>query len=157
MTNLILLSFSALIFTIYVALIWHKYGVLDSISASFYRLPVKRQWIFTFALWGFSIPIIIYGALNAFPLLFIAGISISWTGIASAYNSSNFDLKVHVETAMIGTIMALLHVCFVEHLYYLTAFAIIAGLLIRWKSKKYVWWIEIIAYYTILIGLLWKS
>jgi hypothetical protein len=154
---MITLIFSVVIFTTFIALVWHKFGVLNSISYTFYRLEKSQRWIFTIALWLFSIPIIIYGGLNGSALLFLSGGAIVWTGAVAAYNSSDLELKVHITSASFGVIAGLLHLVVNLHLYYLVLGAVITGLLIRIFSQKYVWWVEVLAFYTILTGLIWTT
>ena len=154
--NYFLLGFSVVIFTTFVALLWRKYGILNSISAGFYKLPEKQRWIFTLALWGFSIPIIVFGGLNNAELLFLAGGAIVWTGAAAAYNSSDLELKIHITSAMAGVIVGLAHLVINLHLYYLVGGATVIAFIIYKRSKNYTWWLEILYFYTIIIGLLWK-
>lgn len=151
-----LLGFSVVIFTTFAALVWWKYGVLNSISAAFYKLPENQRWIFTLALWGFSIPIIIFGGMNDAELLFLAGGAIVWTGAVAAYNSSELELKIHITSAMGGVILGLAHLTINLHLYYLVAGATVIAFLLYKRSKNYTWWIEMLYYFTIIIGLVWK-
>jgi hypothetical protein len=152
----ILLVTSLVVFTTYVAIIWHKYGILSSISASFYKLPQNRRLLFTFALWGFSFPVIIYAGLVDSPLLFLAGSSIAFTGSAAAYNRSKLDLTVHIVSAQAGVIAGAVHNIVYLHDYYIAVAVAIIALIIYKKVDKYVWWVEVLAFYYIIIRLLWS-
>ena len=154
--NYILLTLSLVIFTTYTVLIWHKYGILSSISASFYKLPQNKRLLFTFALWGFSFPVIIYAGLVDSPLLFLAGASIAFTGAAAAYNRSKLDLTVHIVSAQAGVIAGVAHNIVYLHDYYIAVAVAIIALIIYKKVDKYVWWVEVLAFYYIIIRLLWS-
>ena len=49
------------VFISYVSFIWIKYGILPSISDSWYHLPENLKVLFTLFCWGFALPAAIIG------------------------------------------------------------------------------------------------
>ncbi len=139
------------IFISYVAFIWAKYGVQQSISESYYCLPRKWNFIFTFALWGFAFPAIILS--NGDGLMFFAGAGICFVG-AAAQMHQEFVRKVHMIAAIGGITLGELSIIFVHDMWWLTAIA--AAIIIPiaiFAKKSRIWWAEIIAFLTISIAL----
>lgn len=146
----ILLSF--VIFTSYLTYIAINYGILPSISDSYYRLPKNRQWLFTITLWSFSFPMIIAGESG---LMFLAGASICFTGAAPAFKGSKMEHSVHVASAIIGITAAVFAMFFTlgaSIIGIVTLGSMLALKLL--KVSNATWWVEVIAYYAILLALL---
>lgn len=82
----------------FISYIWHivkNYGILPSISESYYRLSDKQKKLFTFFCWGFAFPTIIIG--NSF-FLFLAGAGIAFVGAAAAFKSKMTNTKGYYYT-----------------------------------------------------------
>ena len=80
------------IFVGYVSWIWARYGVLPSISHSYYSLPDNLKFIFTLWSWGYALPAMIVAST---PLMFFAGAGICFVGAAAAYREKMTE-TVHI-------------------------------------------------------------
>ena len=148
--NLTLLLISSGIIVIYLAYIFIRYGIQPSISNSYYALGNKEKPLFTLALWGFAIPIIIVANT---PIMFIGASFICVVGA-----TQNFKIKseglVHSISAVIGIGLGIASLFF-EFKTPLTAIAIIlSGIaLYVFNAKNKVLWVEIIALSMISLSL----
>lgn len=142
-----------IVFTTYVGWIWSKYGVLKSISQSYYELPVKLQSLFTFFCWGFAIPAIILGSSG---LMFLAGSGIAFVGAAAAFQE-RMTHEVHMIGAVVGILASQLAIIFQYQMWPIAA--AVAGIslaLVALKNPKKIWWIEIAAFLSICLTLALK-
>jgi len=142
------------VFVGYVSFIIGKYGILPSISESYYRLPKNLTFLFTLFCWGFALPATIVGLdLTDNFLMFFAGAGIMFVGAAAAFKEK-MTKKVHFIGAAIGITAAQLSTAFDFHMYYVNVvFITIALTILLGKTvgriKNYVWWIEMIAFVSI--------
>lgn len=135
-------------FTGYILFIVIKFGVLDSISKSWYMLD-KQSWMFTIFTWLVGLPMVLYE--NSF--LFFAGAFLVFTGTAAEYkkkmtNTIHFVgaggsivlsfIGIIVEGGQGGYLMLALFV-----------FASLGLILIKEVNNK-TFWIECIAFYVII-------
>jgi hypothetical protein len=139
------------VFVSYVSFIICKYGILSSISESYYRLPKNLKFLFTLFCWGFALPATIIGLnLTDNFLMFFAGAGIMFVGAAAAFKEQ-FTKKVHFTGAAIGITAAQLSTAFDFHMYYVNvifftiALTILLGKCLG-RIKNYVWWIELVAF-----------
>ena len=153
------------IFYSYVGYIWIKYGVIPSISDSWYHLPEKQRLLFTLFCWGFAFPAAIIGFTISegnpfqFLMLFAAG-GIIFVGAAPDFKKErNLDRKVHYTAALVGVIANTLYLflTFPKLWIYPTIF-VIGSLLIyvlRHKLNE-IWWIEILSFtsFVVVIGII---
>jgi hypothetical protein len=147
------------VFVGYVSWIWARYGVLPSISDSYYHLPKNLQPIFTLFCWGFSLPAIILGSSG---LMFFAGAGIAFVGAAAAFKE-RMTMEVHVAGAMAGVIFSQLAIWLQYGLWPLNLIFLGIGLplyltrFIKIKGKEIcpnrTWWVEILAFLLICIVL----
>jgi len=147
------------VFIGYVAWIWKRFGVLPSISDSYYHLPKNLQPIFTFFCWGFALPAMIIGSSG---LMFFAGAGIAFVGAAAAFKEK-MTSTVHVVGAMMGVLLSQLAILVQYHMWPLNiAFLAIAipftiTRFIKIKGKEIcpnrTWWVEIAAFLAICIAL----
>jgi len=148
------------VFIGYVSWIWARYGVLPSISNSYYHLPKNLQPIFTLFCWGFSLPAIILGSSG---LMFFAGAGIAFVGAAAAFKEK-MTMEVHVVGALAGVLFSQLAILIQYGMWPLNLvfLGISAPLFItRFIKKKdgthpcpnRTWWIEILAFLLICIVL----
>lgn len=141
-----------LVFAGYVSWIWAKYGVLPSISHSYYMLPKNLQFLFTLWCWGYAIPAMIVAST---PLMFFAGAGIAFVGAAAAYREKMTE-TVHIVGAVSGILFSQLSTIIDFGMWYVTAiYAAIAiplalTRLIKFKGMEIcpnrTWWIEILAF-----------
>lgn len=150
--NYLYVSFVTMLFVFitYVSFIWSKYGVLSSISESYYRLPTKLSFLFTLFCWGFAIPAIIIGVdLTNNYLMFLAGGGIMFVGAAAAFKET-LTKNVHMIGAALGIIFSQLSIAFDFHMYYVNILFFIAALLVLvFRIKNHIWWIELLAFSSI--------
>lgn len=133
------------VFVSYVAFIWIVYGIQKSISASYYVLPEKLRFIFTFFCWGFAVPAIITG-VETTPLMFFAGAGICFVGAAAQINDK-WIYKIHMTAAISGVVFSQLAIFFGYDMLYVNLISVIMTLLTLILSKKnYFWWIELVAF-----------
>ena len=153
--NTILIATSIAIFTSYIIYIIIKFGILETISTSFYRLPDKQKWMFIAWTWGSAVPLIAVGNSG---LSFFAGGFLCFVGVASNTRWSNVTKVVHLVGAIGAIILGYAFLLYVLHLWLLVFISVMAGILIYLLNiKNNVWWIEVIAYYTIISGLILKQ
>jgi hypothetical protein len=147
--QLLLILFSVIVFFGYVSYIWKRYGVLYSISASYYELPSKLQFIFTLVTWGYCLPLLIVGNNQWF---FLAGASLAFTGASPAFKEKVEGL-VHVG----GTVLAILFAnigILLAGFWYVPVILGVVSIIIALINKHSTWWIEIVSYIGAIVGLL---
>lgn len=150
-TSLYLIMVS--IFIGYLSFIVIKYGILPSISDSWYKLPRNQQPLFTFFCWGFAMPALIIGVeLTDNFLMFLAGSGICFVGAAAAFKEK-LTKSIHYGGAYCGIICSQLSIAFDFHMYYVNIISVGLMLLILLFRKKLnynnIWWQEIIAFTSI--------
>ena len=142
---------SLIVFTLYIAYIMARYGVRKSISESFYRLKYKK--IFPLIIWGFTIPIMLH---TGTPIMFIACSLICFIGAAPAFKSDIIEHRVHMFGAFGGILTAFASLVFeFDMIWIFIIFVFATTFLFTMRfAIKYIWWIEVVAFYLIIIGLL---
>lgn len=152
-TGLISFIIMVTVFVTYIGFILIKYGVLPSVSESYYRLPRKYQFLFTLFCWGFAIPAIICGDSL---LMFLAGSGIAFVGAAAAFKEK-MENWVHMTGAYFGIAMSQLSIYFDFGLLYVNIISVSLAILITLLSLKWIknkiWWIEIVAFLSICYAL----
>jgi hypothetical protein len=154
MLNIILYITAMLSFFSYISFIWIKYGAQETISASYYILPKKHNFLFFFFCIFFAIPTMI---LCSNILVFLAGSAIAFVGTASAFRDSKMENNVHNISAYTGAFLGQTSIFLDFHLWYLNIIVISIALLIfllRKYIKKYTWYIEILAFLSIGVAML---
>lgn len=150
--------FMLAVFILYIGSIVYFYGVQSSISESFYRLPLKWQFAFSFFCWGISIPAMI---LATSVYMFVAGTAIALVGAANTFKKE-FVWNMHMAGAITSVVASQAYILFDQHLYYLNiTFLIFATFIVLItdlfkKDMKYFWWIEIAAFVCIFYTLYLK-
>lgn len=148
----------AAVFLSYVTYIVQQFGWLPSISESYYNLPRKHQWMFTIFCWGFAIPAILAGDSV---LMFVAGVGIAFVGAASSFKEK-MTKTVHFSGAIVG-IAASQAWIIIEYAPNKLATIPISIMILMFVFKNkiknshdeetYFFWIEIVAFLSILVGL----
>ena len=101
----ILTIIQLVVFLLYVGFIIKRYGVLPSISDSWYVLPLSQQFLFTLFTWGLGIPMLLYGNI----WFFLSGAGLSFVGAATAFKSKiGLTKEVHYGGALVGILGALI-------------------------------------------------
>lgn len=146
------LLISAAVFLSYVTWVAVKYGIQNSISESYYRLDFKnKKYIFAGVIWGFAVPVM-YAGDNA--LMFLAGGTICFVGGAAAFKKNRMEKWVHMSGAIGGIILGMLSLIInYDNLPFVLMAALISAVLYFNATNK-IWWIEIVAFLTIWLGIL---
>ena len=136
------------IFVTYVATIVGLYGILPSISESYYRLPKKWKPMFTLALWGFAFPGMIIGTPIT-GLMFFACAGIMFVGAAAAFHQT-LTKTVHIIGASTGMILSQVAIATVFGMWYVTAASVLLAALVflfrKYINNTHVFWIELICF-----------
>lgn len=148
-----LLSLSLAAFISYIGIFILNYGIPKSISETYYKLKGNKQALFTLALWTMAIPVSIAATTG---LLFFAGAFICFTGAAPAFKNRGLERKVHFIGAYVGFALGLLSLCIDYSLYWLVAACVLIVTNIIGRVKSYIFWVEVIVYITIIIGLFYS-
>lgn len=143
-------TISTITFISYVLLITLKYGVLPSISDSYYKHNSKLLF-FLFML-GVGLPITLMATSG---LMFFSGALFILCGCAPAFkrNTYSFEDEVH-KIGALGGICLLLSYFAISHFYLPIILAISIGFpvyLLNPKNKTF--WLEIIAFIILIVGL----
>lgn len=153
MTEIILFSIIVISFFGYISYIYKKFGILPSISESYYHLPLKLKFLFTLFCYFISIPSMMLGILlKDSVLMLLAGISISFVGATSTFKDK-LTRPIHIISAITGIILSNLAIMINFNLLYVSLIflflSVIIFLLRKKYFKNYVWWIEILAFLSI--------
>lgn len=149
------------VFHLYLAFIYLKYGRIFSISDSYYALDKNINFLFTLYTWSYALPMAIISLdLNDSPLLFFAGAAICFVGVASNYKSDLMTKNMHMNCAAIGVILGLLSIIIEFKFWWLALIAIVlaGGITLFGKNKKlftttYIYWAEMIIIESIFLAI----
>ena len=147
-----LIAFQCTVFVVYIAAIWRTFGVLDSISASWYALE-KKGIYFTLFIWALAIPTFIIGGLKDNAWYALSGSALAFVGAATAYKEDMTD-KVHGLGAILGIAFAFTGLITTGVYLPVIAWFVAAFALMIFDADDLTWWIEIAAFTSIEIGLL---
>ena len=147
----IFIGVSLLSFVIYLGIIGYFYGVQKSISDSYYTLKEhgKNTMWFSIAIVAFAFPIFFVGESVLLPL---ASSFICFVAAASAFKRRKQTKIVHYVGAIGGILLGMTALIVDYGNWELVVFAAISSVLLRLFTKNYFWWIEIVSFFTILLG-----
>lgn len=152
MSLLSLTLIQLVVFTLYVGFITKKFGVLPSISDSWYSLPVSQKALFTLFTWGIGIPMLFYGNV----WFFLSGVGLTFVGAATQFKmTTSYTKQIHYIGALTGILFSLIGIG-VEWFNWvpLVTFCVLTLLIYTSKHPNMLWWIEMAAVGIILGGLL---
>lgn len=149
------------VFHLYLAFIYLKYGRVFSISDSYYALDKNVNFLFTLYTWSYALPMAIISLdLNDSPLMFFAGAAICFVGVASNYKGNLMTKNMHYRCAAIGVILGLLSIIIEFKFWWLALIAIVlaCGITLLGRNKKlftnsYIYWAELIIVETIFLAI----
>jgi len=146
-----LLIISTAVFISYVTAIWIEFGVLPSISDSYYKL--KHKSLFFLAMVGTGFPITMQSETG---MMFFAGAFICLVGVAGAFRQE-LTGKVHAIGAIGGIALGMCSL-WIDYGYWHVPvfFAVVTFCLAFFRIKNHIWWIEILAFVCVL-GVLFIS
>jgi hypothetical protein len=134
----------------YLFFVYQKYGVLPSISDSWYRLK-EENWhsLFTIFIWGITLsllPLITYS-----PWFFASAGLLGFVGVATAFKEDGID-KAHGAAAIGGIVFALFALLTQGIWLPTVATVLICGYLRLKKINNLTFWVEIVGIVIIIIG-----
>jgi len=135
--------YSILVFTPYLFGCYFLFGILKSVSASYYE--IKHKAIFTFVLWGFALPVMIAGDSAWF---FLAGSAIFFVGAAPEYKYK-LEGDVHYVAAVLSILFGLIGIVDKGDLE--IALGLAVGIALLRLVKNYTYWQELLAFYGITL------
>lgn len=149
-----MIIFSLSVFVAYLSYILIKYGIQPSISDSYYRLTTADKWIFTISTWLYVLPLSIAGAQKAtdgrYLIMILATFLLCIVGV---FPDFRIDKKIHQIGAEGGILLAFIWILTTPVWYVVVPSIIGIFLLYKWKPKNHTWWIECLAYFTILLAI----
>ena len=156
-----LIIFLACYVPLYLIWIQIKYGSLPSISESYYELiKEKRSYgvIFTFFLWGVSMPLLLIAGIIDSSWFFISGTGFAFVGVASAFKSKKMTEIIHNVGAITGYISALIGLL-VTYGMIAPLMTAVSGtfLIILAGLKDKIYWIEVFGFLSIMTGLVFTN
>jgi len=144
----------ALIFVSYVTFLLIKFkGPLPSISESWYRLGYPLRILFNL----FCLSLGVLMTLHEESILFFfSGAGLSLVGIASwSQSAEKLTRVIHFGGALCAIVFGLLGVGFgLGNFVPLSIWLLSSIFIVLFKIKNHFWWMEIIAFITIIVGLL---
>lgn len=147
--QIVLFCYTVIVFISYILYVYFKFGILPSISDSYYKENNKA--LFTLFIWSIAIPLMIIGNSG---LMFFAGSFLAFVGAAPAFREE-LEGKIHVIGAVGGIAFGFASMILDSHQYILPAIMVIFTLFFTLrKIKNHTWWIEIMAFSLNIIGLL---
>ena len=164
--NTILIIIMLVGFFGYLAYVWIKYGIRDSVSATWYDLKDPEKILFTLMCWSIAFPFLIFAGIQiehthsiGMILAFLGGVGIVFTGAAPNYRfkvgSSKTEYHVHTIGSMGGIIAAIVSLWVAFGLWWLTAaMAAFYGLTYVIKIKNATTWVEVAAAVAIIISMI---
>jgi len=138
---------SLTIFTLYIRFILAKYGLLKSVSASYYELHDKA--LFSAVLIAFSLSAMFAGR-DVY--IFTAGSGICFVAFAPKYKLK-FDNDVHYIAASIGIVFGFTQLLVWGYWLMLIPILVAIPAFIKF-SKNPIYFIEVISFYLIITGLI---
>ena len=138
-----------------------KFGILPSISDSWYELTaIGGVWYSLFTWFCFGLGILMFFQTNGSTVLFfISGAGLSFVGAATMFKSSDYwTPKIHFGGAITGIFGALIGIGIERNLWIPAAVWAVGTILIEiFKIRNSTWWVEVLAFSCIGLGLLLSS
>ncbi len=154
MTTLIT-TLQLLTFTLYVGIVWYRYGVLEAISQSTYKWEGERKWYFLLCLGTL-------GILNLFQGMevygFFASAGLFFCGITVDYKENlAYGWYVHTIGVVTAIFLTFIGLWVMYDLWWLLPFYLIISMSIivdpfQTADRTKVWWIEILGFILIIFG-----
>lgn len=135
------------LFTFYTAFIWRVYGVQKSLSETWY--VIKHKWLFSVIL-CFSIGVL--QLTHGTVMFFLSGALLCFVGSASNFRKEKMTKIVHYVGA-VGAISISLAQLGLLGIWWPLELCIVLGFPILLLENR-MWWMEIVAFYAILGGII---
>lgn len=151
--------FQASVFLLYVGFLLYRFRKpLPSISDSWYELKEPARWLFTLFCWSLGGAMLFQGTEET-PLFFLSGTGLMFVGAATQFKWSGANSNlVHFGGALVG-IMGALCGLGIEYGNWkpLLVWSIGTLLLQYIKIRNFIWWVEILAFVSIIGGFLLRD
>lgn len=144
---MIFLILALLLFVTYNLYVAKRFGILQSISESYYHVPA---WMFTAFIAGISVSMIL---ATQTPVMFCAGGLLGLVAMAPAFRREDME-KVHIFGAITGITLGFASITFEFDMVWPSITMLVFIGLALWKFKKSTYWIEVMAFMLIFAGLL---
>ena len=148
----------AFVFISYIVLITYRFGVLPSISESWYKLQLLRSsYQFTLFCWSLSI-LMLFQTNETTAWFFASGTGLAIVGSATMFKWKGIlTEKIHYLGSFIAIASALIGLGVEYNNWIPTAVFIAIGVTLNaFKIKNRIWWTEITAFMCIILGLLFR-
>ena len=144
---------SVLIFLLGTITVINNYGIQSSLSASYYKLPANRQWLFTLWCMGYAMPFMFIPNII---FLKIAAMFIMIVGAAAAFRGDKLIEKVHMTSAALAVVFAHISmICEFSNWIVSLISIILAAYFYFFKNNTTgVWWAEVVTYVSIVTTLI---
>ena len=152
--GLIWMSITFPIYTLYI--LWrNNWKVLHSVSDSYYILKQKEQHeeifftLFTFFL-GIGLILQYYHSF----LFFLGGMGLFWVGTQTQFRDEvSIKGKIHYVGAVLAIVLSLIGLLLNGVWIPLLICGVGSGIMYLGKIKNFIWWVEMLAFLTIIWGL----
>lgn len=148
----------AFIFVYYIGFIVYRFGVLPSISESYYKLqPLRTSFLFTLFCWSLS-TLMLFQTNETTAWFFASGAGLAFVGVATMFKWAGLYInKIYDIGAGVGITCALVGLGVEYNNWISTAVFVGIGVtLSSFKVKNRIWWIEITAFCCVISGLLYR-
>lgn len=143
--------FQFLMFFIYIYFVVRKHGVQKSISESWYVINPNLRWMFTVIFcYGLGVAQMFHGSV----WFFLSGAFLCFVGAATTFKSGGPTVVVHNIGATGAIVFGLSGLVAVG--VWWPWIPMVIGLLALLKAQNRTWWIECVAFFSILGGLIHK-
>lgn len=167
MNWILILTLSAfVIYACYNTIALSMFGIPESLSMTFYLFKERKKWLRVwFPLMMISMAFLLMPAWLTLSinspfqfLAFLAPSAIMFTGAAPAFKTGELENTVHMTSAIIAAITALLWVILVTHLWQVILLWAIVVVIIMFTNKtiktSYIYWLETIAFLSTFTALI---
>ena len=148
------------IFLSYITFLVIKFGILPSISDSWYELKkLGGVWYSLFTWFCYSLGILMFFQTNGTPLFFISGAGLCFVGVATQFlDKESIEPWIHFTGAALCILGILIGIGVERHMWIpLIAWGILTVVIeVIPKLKNKTWWVEISAFCCIILGLLFS-
>jgi hypothetical protein len=153
MQSLLILTTLLIIFTAFIVFIIRRVGVLPSISDSFYKLG-KYGGLFWLVLASMAGLMVLLDRQN--PYLIISAAGLLFTCGSPYFEIEYPDKPVHFVGAATAILSAFVNL-YVTYGFWqpFALFVVGVGLIALFRIKNHTWWVEVWAFYLIIIGMIW--
>ena len=142
------------IFTSYILYVYYRFGVLNSISESWYKLQtIKQSYLFTLFCFGIGF-LMLFNGSDQSPFYFLSGAGLGFTGAAAAFKSKGaYTDIIHMVGAAFAILFGSIGLWYEFGIYIPFVIILLTGILTYLiKIKNSTWWFEIISFAILIIG-----